>query len=604
MFFKKRPQQTNQVSDFSPSSFYSKLKTGGDKELFIGVITSVDTEWDIATVYTFNHMTEIKVPLNTELGLSKDDVVYIAKVEGSYYILDKAYVGYLRDETYKYNPHTLDEKEILKKINVPENIKADFIKDIYVEKEEGEAVVNKKITGYKLSDKFIMLFSGLTKISATLSEIFMSSTEIIQTLFRSKTTKKMVESDDGYNSYSIEIYRKKDGNNTVPYMIELKGDIQYALETEKINISDTLNIQNAVYMRIIFKQDFNLPDAKNPSIHTYINRNNKFSDGNINKDFLDNVPFWDQRLVDDSEWPKITIRDKDYFIVSIYYETINGEQNSFAVKNNTLFTEANNVAKEKYLIATDSYRMMWQNSFYEYNYPYNNNAFKIINTYSNSIVNNYNDINVNYHRMLSTKKIFEIEEFEIDKESDLQTIKKTIAPKHIEYKTIHNVKYINNELLQQSPIYNIEMTSEGNSTNIFFSTKDTYFSIVNSSDAIDKGMVLNSNSMYMFGFKNLICPNLENAFLKEANLLTNYLITNNLHIEKNFNVSGTGNIYLSGENIYLKSNKNFIAYMESGALVAEKSVAMTAEGGAVAVNKEATIVSGENTYVSNYCRCQ
>ena len=597
------------IDTLSPS-FFNKAKSNSENS-FICVVTNIDTTYDTITLYSFHHDTEITIPNSYVDSISINDVVLIEKVEGVYHILGKANIDFKRDSRFVYDPDSMRLDELLKEedVNIDTLENVEYLNEYHIRKDMCDIVKHIKLTGYRIKEEAFHIFSGISRLVTTFSDIFGVAKAITFKMFNNGSMITLKESSDSLNAYKVELFYK----NKIPYMLEIKGDIVSALSDYNIktaNFPFSLD-SNTVYCRIIFRESGGEAKQKNIISHQYSNRENSFSsqvqigDG-ISESMIDKIkPFISEDVLI-GKIPMVEISSTNFECTIIETESINGEINKYSL-------ECVNIAKD-YLVnysnnaisASDTLLSIWETTYEEYNYPYTQGSYKITKTYSDEEKNNYLSLS---HKKWTYFRDTELNTYykqEVCNECNIQTARIEEVPY---MQTKYGFVYENYSKLDNSGNMIGKMTTinQGPDKVTIIQTVNNPFYLTGKVGQYEFSVSINGESAVFTGFKNIMFDKVQNIVAQDSLLNINKLYVNDSSIFKGlFYVTNTSNIVLNSKNIYitgatalLKADNAIVYGTKTSALYSSDDI----NSSGIFLNPNVLSLSGEEISIPGYCRC-
>jgi len=532
------------------SPFSAKLDITKDN-IFLGVVLDVDTENDYIRVHLFHLDDDISIPNQLDLGLKQNDMVLVARGDGVFHLLGKTNI-----EHNKSFQHVFSIKDgTLTKKPVDGNVRK-FYKDIHFDDfTPGEIIRHIKVTGYRINEKFIDIFSGIARFTLTFSHAFMRAYNIMFKLVENDSYIHFKETKDK-KAYHFFFWSNEDSKLDKKYFIEIKGDVETCLSEKNIKINNPpFDFDNVVYMKIIMSSK---PFAKKKSKieHEYIDRKNNFigeGEDKINSNVYDKInSFTNAENLFDKEL-KITFNSVEFYPALIEINDIYGHRKIFSISETIVVMNESNHYKEKNLIITDKNTLIWQSSYEEYNNPYSENSFKITKNYSNEEYHNfYNRLN-KFWREYQERNLFVNIQAEHCSNCDLRTMKIEYSP--IYYFKGNNINYHLQNQSDNPPIYSINLDSPNGKINNIISV-DNGFILNGKKEGEDFGFLLNKTYFLSKGIENVIFNEAKFASFKDANTFVNNLLINeSISAKKNFILSSGNSFIVKAKNIYLEGEQ-------------------------------------------------
>jgi hypothetical protein len=328
-------------NNIETSSIFSSKLDLNKSNLLLGAVKEVDVKKDYIKIYLFKSNTEIEIPNQYEFGLRQNDLIVLAYAEGVYQILGKTNIEYEKDTKYIFNI----KKGTLKEVRIKN--KKIYHKDVHFEDiQPGEILKNIKVTGYRINEFFIDIFSGLTRATLTLSNILLQSFNIASRLINNKSIKIFKETDKK-TAYDLTFITDKDNQSI---FIEIKGDIKSCLSDKKITINKPpFALGDLFYLKIICTKTNNFKKRSKIS-HSYVQRQNHFvgeGDLKINSNVYDKINYFanSENLFEEGVY--LSIDNETYFIKLMEINTLDGDRKIFSYNKTEIIMDDKNEYSNK-----------------------------------------------------------------------------------------------------------------------------------------------------------------------------------------------------------------------------------------------------------------
>jgi len=606
---KKLLKREGYIDTLSPA-FFNKAKSNSENS-FICVVTDIDTTYDTITLYSFHHDSEFSIPASYESSIKINDIVLVVKVEGIYHILGKANIDFKRDTRFVYDPDSLSMKDILKEenVNVETLDKVEYLQEFHIKKDKGDIVKHIKLTGYRIKEEAFHIFSGITRLITTFSDLYGVAKAITFQLFNNKSFITLKENPDASNAYKVEFFYK----NKIPYMIEIKGDVITALADYKISTTDFpfLLDENTVYCKIVFKKTQFEAKQKNIVSHQYINRKNSFSSqvqigGGINENMIDKIkPFINEEVLI-GKIPTLQINASKFECTIIETETIDGKINKYAFQKTDISTDYSIEYSNNIITAADTMSTIWETAYEEYNYPYTDGSYKITKTYSNEEINNFLALS---HKKWTYFKNTELNTYYKQEVCDDCNIK-TVRMEEVPYiKAKYGFVYEDYSKMDNSEniIGKMVTITQGTDKITMIQNIHSPFYLSGKIGQYDFSITITNNSIVYNGFKNILFEKVQNVVAQDSLLSVDKLqVSNNSIFKGMLYVTNNSNIVLNSKSIYITGTTalfkadNIVSYgTKSVALYSSDNI----NSSGIFVNPNVLSLNGEEISIPGYCRC-
>jgi len=583
--------------------FNSKLTSNKENNI-LGIVENINTDMDYISIYVFEQDATIEIPNQYELGLKKYDLVVLIKAEGVYHILGKTNIEKKKDEQYVFDIKT--GKLSTEKVKDKNKFAKEFhFKNI----EAGQILKHVSLTGYRIAEKFIDIFSGLSRITITFSDILLKSFTITHKLQKNKSFKIFKENDDN-KAYDIH-YIINENNDKI--FLEIKGDIQAAFSDLKIKLEQPpFNFDNAIYLKMILnkKTDF---IKKNEISHSYIKRKNIFTgsgDAKINKNVYDKVNNFakSENLFKKNVICKI---DKESFFIKLMeINTFDGEVRLFTNKKKEINLKEYFLYTDNYKKITDNCLHIWETANEEYNAPYDNYGYKITKIYTNEEKHNLSLLlNKRWSKYIERNIMADIK-YEDCKDCDLRCVKYESVPKY--YFNSSQISYQLGVYKKDNtlPSINIEMKSNSSDTNYNFSVDNGFF-MKGRINGENYTFIINGNVFGTNNIKNIYFQKSNLIYAKKAKFIIDNIFSDSLYVKKDFYLTGDSNCIIQSKTFYMGSqqavfNGESLTFVASDSLtlyVNSKVNNMKTKSTAAILMTPSSITTTANISVPGYCKC-
>jgi len=516
--------------------------------VLIGVVEQITPSNNYIKIYLFSISKSIDIPNQYELGLKENDLVALISSEGIYQIIGRTNIEFTKKEYQEFNIGT-GELNVKKIKDSSKYFKDVLFKDFSV----GEIIRNLKLTGYRINEKFLDIFSGITKITVSFKNILMRSFSIYSELIKNESFKHFKETEES-NAYNVEVYTLNDNKNI---LIEIKGDVATALQDYEIDIkTPPFVIEESIYFKATLNKESSFKQ-RNKITHSYIKRKNSFTgdgENKINKNVFDRVgKFASSKNIFEKN---ITcfIGEEEYFVESLEINTFKGEVKNFQRKKISITTDEYNSYSYNYSNITDKYTNVWQSSFEEYNAPYNNTSFKIKKNYSSEENHNLNVLLSKRWNKYFEKNIFADIEYEECKDCDIKPLKIEKVSKYLFSGNTINYQMSSIEESNPSISFNLKENNKDISINI---SPENGFNLQGQNKE-KYSYIVNSNIIYSKNIKQIVFDKAETIFADKANMYLNSIYLSDLYIKDNFYLTGDSNCIIQSKTFYCDASQTII----------------------------------------------
>jgi len=537
--------------------------------LFLGFVTKVDPLYNTIEIDSALYG-KIYTQYNPVLGLEKDDLVLVSKIEGFFSVIEKTIVDYDEKQLYVIDTEKENIDERIKEINsedLPEEVK--YPADFYIKKEEGDKSDNVSTNGYRITKKFIEFFSGLATMRVDFNSVRILSKAFLFFGIKTKALFKVTENKTEDNSYALFIPK----NNNKPYLINIKGDVRSALFEHKIEVELPIPIENIVLLNAVISDTKDIiydltetsyvyDDNKNTLTVTDKDKTHKISREAINL-FTENI---NKKLYKYFSY-ECVIDGNKYQIVS--YEAIDKKGNKYNFNNNVFNVLKNKeeiiVEKEK-IYSSDTMRI-WGKSMYIKNTPISESPWYMEILYKKAIINFYCNLQVNVSEAVYLNS----------KNTTLNTYK--------QYKSYFNIN--TNIVNAKSNVINISLDDSledkaayllniKDSVNIV-SNKNNIFVVqsLKSGDAISFSITKNNN--VYFTKTNQIYSDCKTFIVPSGQIIAKSLYIKKYLIVKDVFTAFEKGVYLTAPTTYIKADNIFYVDTEKSYLKAKTNIVLYIE---------------------------
>ena len=604
-----RKKHTSTAGEAGGHSFSSSLKSP-EQSTFLGVVLEIDELWDYVRVFSFKHDKEIWLKNNIELGLNINDVVVVEHGDGSYVIAQKSDIDF-DYEPKRYFPEAEDESKLLKDDDSGKPEYVDFRKLLYISKKVGDIVRHVGLTGYRIRDGLMHIFSGVSRIAISNLAITELSIKITRKLSRTKTFEAFVETKEG-DSYLLRIYNTISNAGQVAedtpdeeiekrtYMIVCEGACGKALSTYGITMRGIpVDLHAAVYIRAVLGKT----ERKRMSYasHRYFDRQLSVTPGDIHRDFHAKASaavtkeFLDGGVV-------VEIDGERHDVVSIVVECDDGTRFSFAEKDLRLADESSDVTLGRSVDAAFSKVSVWQDSLEHYNYPATASPYMLTKIYAYADVHYMLDSYEKRWRSNTAVRINERVVFERDKRSGITTLWHIESP----------VTYMEGNSL--FGVYSVDEES-GRDPVVQYTIGDAVFTIggkdmLVSANGYGMSLLLGRKAMMLDGFDTANMAGMKVINARDAALYVDSLtMDGGLYVSGNFVVRDADFISMDGKMLYASAENMAYIKGQSVILSGDKSVIAATSSqdkeGASVMYLQTGIASlyAKNVAIPGYCKC-
>jgi hypothetical protein len=412
-------------------------------------------------------------------------------------------------------------------------------------------------------------------------EVYRKNINLISPNIYMMTKNAAIELDDEEEGGGVYSYTFFEDEDSVVYTTrEFKGNVSKQLTAKGIFIESgyglfsVLSLEDVVYLFMVIDRERKEYEQEVSIVsHRYSNRKLSIDGNKSHSDIsINDMTLKVSRLTEeDLKVGAIVIGFEDDSFPVTYLRAIDIKGNVFefaAGKKHTIAKDRSDIVfHDRLSVSMGEEWYVRQSNRNDIHYPINEGSYDIRETYGTSITSIKGRSVASYYEEEFVNRINFTEEYEVDAESGIDTLKKSTIPKEIVDR--HNYIINFDDLKISSPVEEQVIFNYGkNVVSHIRNATNTLFGISGSVDGKSASMILNGDT---FSVGNEGAVRLESEILLASN---NYSIFDGIAVFNN-GVRVDGDFFIKADNIYMEATKNYYIRTLNAFIMADKSIGFT-----------------------------